>query len=588
MRQPILSLRAPRPAIRPLLALLVVASQTASLTAQEPVFVESAERLGVDFEHFNGMVGKLYFPEMAGGGVALFDYDGDGDLDLYLGQGNFFGDEAPEASILPPKYPLPTTDRLYRNELGDESSSLSFSDVTEAAGLDARGYNMGVVAGDLDDDGDVDLYVTNVGQNHLLRNDGGRFVDVTAEAGAEDERWTVAASLLDYDRDGRLDLFLGNYVEFRLALHKDCTSSTGAVDYCGPLSYAAQGNRLLHNLGGMKFEAVTAEALSGNPAATTLGTVVGDFDGNGWPDVYVANDQVPNHLWMNQGDGTFLEDALFAGAAVDSQGQPQASMGVVAGDLDGDGDEDLFMTHLRMEMNMIYINDGSGLFADRALPSGLGRSSFAYTGFGTALFDYDNDGQLDLYVANGAVKRDPEQVRLERPLPLEQTNQLFRGSGGGTFTEVEAESRVDVVHSEVSRGVAVGDLDNDGDSDLVVTNNGGKVRVLLNQMGSKSPWLGVRLVLPGSGRDALGARASLMREGQPTLHRRVRTDGSYVSSHDPRVLFGLGGGPAAAESLSLEVLWPDGRKEVFGSEALGLGQYVTLVQGSGRSPGKTP
>ncbi|MEM6701902.1 MAG: CRTAC1 family protein [Acidobacteriota bacterium] len=568
--------RGPRPTTLALFALCAVVAQIAG--GEEPVFLESAERLGIDFEHFNGMVGKLYFPEMAGGGVALFDFDGDGDLDVYLGQGNLFGSDAADAAVLPSKYPLPTTDRLYRNDLSSgEPSTLSFTDATEAAGLAAQGYNMGAIAGDLDDDGDVDLYVTNIGQNHLLRNDGGRFTDVTAEAKAGDERWTVAASLIDFDRDGRLDLFLGNYVEFRMALHKDCTSSTGAVDYCGPLSYAAQGNRLLRNLGEMRFESVTAKALSGNPAATTLGTVVGDFDSNGWPDLYVANDQVPNHLWMNQGDGTFLEDALFAGAAVDSQGQPQASMGVVAGDLDGDGHEDLFMTHLRMEMNMIYINDGSGLFTDKALPSGLGRSSFPFTGFGAALFDYDNDGVLDLYVSNGAVKRNPEQVRLGRPLALEQTNQLFRGSGGGSFTEIEGEARIDAVYSEVSRGVAVGDLDNDGDSDLVVTNNGGKVRVLLNQVGSKSRWLGVRLTLPGSGRDALGARVSLAREGLPTLHRRVRTDGSYVSSHDPRVLFGLGD----SEPKSLEVIWPDGSAEVFGADRLPVGQYVTLVQGSG-------
>lgn len=568
--------RGPRPTTLALFALCAVVAQIAG--GEEPVFLESAERLGIDFEHFNGMVGKLYFPEMAGGGVALFDFDGDGDLDVYLGQGNLFGSDAADAAVLPSKYPLPTTDRLYRNDLSSgEPSTLSFTDATEAAGLAAQGYNMGAIAGDLDDDGDVDLYVTNIGQNHLLRNDDGRFTDVTAEAKAGDERWTVAASLIDFDRDGRLDLFLGNYVEFRMALHKDCTSSTGAVDYCGPLSYAAQGNRLLRNLGEMRFESVTAKALSGNPAATTLGTVVGDFDSNGWPDLYVANDQVPNHLWMNQGDGTFLEDALFAGAAVDSQGQPQASMGVVAGDLDGDGHEDLFMTHLRMEMNMIYINDGSGLFTDKALPSGLGRSSFPFTGFGAALFDYDNDGVLDLYVSNGAVKRNPEQVRLGRPLALEQTNQLFRGSGGGSFTEIEGEARIDAVYSEVSRGVAVGDLDNDGDSDLVVTNNGGKVRVLLNQVGSKSRWLGVRLTLPGSGRDALGARVSLAREGLPTLHRRVRTDGSYVSSHDPRVLFGLGD----SEPKSLEVIWPDGSAEVFGADRLPVGQYVTLVQGSG-------
>ncbi len=559
-------------------------SEAAAAEPSESVFREVAEEVGLDFVHFNGMVGKLYFPEMAGGGVALFDIDNDGDLDVYLGQGNLFGDDEASQALIPPQVPLPATGRLFRNELvsDGEAGSLRFVDVTESAGFRAGAYNMGVAAGDLDNDGLNDLYLTDLGRNRVLRNVGdGSFEDVSAPSRADDPRWSVAASLFDYDRDGRLDIFVGNYVEFRLPLHKDCTSSTGAVDYCGPLSYAPQGNRLLRNLGDWRFEPVTGRALPGNPAATTLGTVVGDFDSNGWLDLYVANDQVPNHLWMNQGDGTFVEDALFAGAAVDAQGQPQASMGVVAGDLNDDGHEDLFMTHLRMEMNMIYLNDGSGLFADHAQPSGLGRSSFQFTGFGTVLLDFDRDGVLDLYVANGAVKKLPDQVRDGLVLPLEQTNQLYRGLGSGRFEEVPDERRVDRVLREVSRGLAVGDVDNDGDPDLVVTNNGGRARLLLNVHETANRWLGVRLVLPGPGRDALGALARLELSNGKTLTRRVRTDGSYVSSSDPRLLFGLG-----PETLPkrLQVVWPDGAEETFSASSLQVGRYVTLSQGSGGEP----
>ena len=553
--------------------------------AQGPAFKEVAASVGLDFEHYNGMIGKLYFPEMTGAGVAVFDMDNDGDLDIYFGQGNLFEPDKVELSIFEPPYTLPTGDRLYRNELISSKGvgELRFVDVTERAGLgkEATGYNMGVAAGDIDNDGFVDLYLSNMGSNHLLHNNGdGTFTDIALTANADDRRWTVAASFLDYDRDGFLDIFVGNYIEFRYALHKDCTSSTGALDYCGPLSYPLLPNLVLRNKGDLTFERVTEKVLEGNPVASTLGTVTGDFNDDGWIDIYVANDLVPNHLWINQKDGTFLDDALFSGAAVDSQGHPQASMGVVAGDLDGDGHEDLFMTHLRMEMNMVYINDGTGFFEDNAMASGLGRSSFAYTGFGTALFDYDNDTEVDVYIANGAVKRVEEQIREGVKLPLHESNLLYRGLGEGRFEEVETAQRVDQVHSDVSRGVAMGDLDNDGDTDLVISNNAGPGRLLLNQVGSSAPWMGVRLAL-ASGRDALGAKVELVRKDARSLFRRVRTDGSYVSANDPRLLFGVGA--AGADGVvGLKVRWPDGKEETFSSEQLKLQAYVTLVQGTAK------
>jgi hypothetical protein len=554
-----------------------------------PYFVESAEASGLRFVHFNGMVGKLYFPEVMSGGVALLDYDNDGDLDVYLAQGNLFEGDSPDDVVFPPPGPLPLTDRLFRNDLEiapDGSRTLRFTDVTEQAKLGPSGQPMGIATGDFDNDGWVDLYIAGLGGNRLLRNQGnGTFADVTGDTASDDREWTVAASFFDYDRDGWLDLFIGNYVEFRVALHKRCASATGAVEYCGPLSYGPLPNRLLRNVEGRRFDNVSATALNDNPSSTTLGLVAGDFNADGWLDMYVANDQLENQLWINQQDGAFVDDALLGGAAVDGQGQPQASMGVVAGDLTGDGHEDLFMTHLRMEMNTLYVNDGTGLFTDQSADSGLGRASWQATGFGTALIDVDNDGNVDLYVANGAVKRIEAQLRAGSRHPLAEPNSLYRGLGGGRYEEVPASLAEDVAHSEVSRGAAAGDLDNDGDADLVVTNNAGPVRLLVNQAGQDRPWLGLRLLLADHPRDALGAKVGLYRTGRPTQWRRVKTDGSYVSANDPRLLFGLGdgaesgSGPGVIEKV--RVWWPDGTIEDFGAGAVAVGAYTSIRQGTG-------
>ena len=544
--------------------------------ATPAIFLDVTAATGLDFSHFNGMSGEFHFPEIQGPGGALFDYDNYGDLDLYLVQGQFLGAAtSPEAVRFPP-IRMPLRDRLYRNDLTlapDGTRQLRFVDVTEASGLDARGYGMGVATGDYDNDGWVDLYLTQFGSNQLWRNNGdGTFSDVTASSGTDERRWSHSASFFDYDQDGWLDLFVVNYVDFRIASHRECPDATGAPDYCGPLAYRPEPDSLFRNRGDGTFARATVPAGVGKPG-NGLGVVTADFDGDGRTDIYVANDAMPNHMWMKRSDGRFRDEALLRGTAVNSQGRAEASMGVDAGDADGDGNTDLFMTHLREETNTLYLNDGRGFFFERTASAGLSAVSMGATGFGTAFLDYDNDGWLDLVVVNGAVRAVQALVQQGHPFPYGQHNQLFRNTGG-KFTEVTGQSGFS--HLEVSRGVAVGDLDNDGDPDLLVTNACGPARVYLNRVGSGSHWLGLRLTGAG-GRDMVGARVALVHADGGTLWRRARADASYLSASDPRILFGLG---AATTSGTIRVRWPSGRVEEW--HDLGVDRYVTLAEGDGR------
>lgn len=569
---------------------LAVAAMSGPVVAEEPkpVFVDRAAELGVDFTHVNGMSGELYFAENMGGGVALFDIDSDGDLDLYLGQGHRLA-PAGDSSASPPTGAV-QRDRLFRNDL--DAGGPRFTDITEESGLDARGYGMGVTVGDIDNDGDPDLYILNLGPNELWRNDSNpgeiRFTNITAGSDTADPRWSAAASFFDFDADGLLDLFVGNYVEFRVAIHKTCSSPQGLHDYCGPKAYRDEPNRVLRNRSGGAFEDWTFRLGIGDLRRPTLGAVATDLNSDGTIDIYVANDQSPNALLLNQGGTALVDDAVLAGAAVDAEGQPEASMGVLAEDFNGDGLVDLFMTHLQHQTNTLYVNEGDGLWDDRTRRSGLGQPSFVYTGFGAAAMDYDLDGELDIYVANGAVKRIEEQIRTGDPHPLREPNQLFRGLGGGRFEEVPDFERPAV--AEVSRGVARGDLDNDGDPDLVVVNNGGPVRVLINEGAPDDrDWLGVDLRLAPSGgatlgRRALGAWLGVLEAGKAQSWRRFHTDGSYASANDPRlvVVAPIGGSP------TLIARWPDGATETFQVEV--AGSYVTVVRGEGSpaTPEGTP
>jgi len=556
-----------------------------SARSSQPIFKDVASQVGLKFQHYNGMTGKFYLPEITGSGAALFDFDNDGDLDVFLVQGNVLEPNTKAAATLVPwRGAESPRGRLFRNDLAvgrGNRRRLSFTDVTQRSGIVAGGYGMGVAVGDINNDGLPDLYLSNLGSNQMYLNKGdGKFVDITKESGTDDPRWSTSASFFDYDRDGWLDLMIVNYADFSVTNSPNCYAATTAKDYCTPRVFRAPGNRLLHNKGNGIFEDVTVAAVLDKEFGHGLGVVTADFNNDGWIDIYVANDGDHNQLWINQKNGTFINDALLAGAAVNRNGQAEAGMGVDAGDFDGDGTDDIFITHLMDETNTLYVNLGQSLFEDRTREAGLGMPGRRFTGFGTLFFDYDNDGWLDLFVANGAVQLLPDLVREKRPFPLGQPNQLFHNTGKGSFVEVMDQAGPELQLLEVSRGAAFGDVDNDGDTDFLITNNNGPARLFLNQVGNQNHWLGLRLV-GKSGRDMLGAQVEIVTARNKVLRRRVRTDGSYLSGNDPRVLVGLGRGNHVK---AVRVRWPSGAVEEW--KDLVVDQYTALKEGAAASPKK--
>ena len=539
-------------------------------------FVDHAAASGLDFIHFNGMSGEFYQPEIMGSGAALFDYDNDGDLDLYLVQGSMLGTGSP--LVAPPDGPL--TDRLYRNNLevdAEGARTLRFTDVTDESGIHAPGYGQGVAAGDYDNDGWVDLYVTQFGPNQMWRNQGdGTFVDVSDETGTADPAWSVPASFVDVDRDGWLDLVVANYVDFTVEANVQCHHPERRTRiYCDPVDYHGEPDRLYRNRGDGTFADVTTVAGMAAAFGPGLGIATADVDDDGWVDIFVANDQSENQLWMNQGDGTFRNTAMMSGVALGARGEDKADMGVNFGDFDNDGDEDLFITELTGQGSTLYVNDGRGLFEDRAAQTGIKQASLPYTGFGAAWFDVDNDSWLDILAVNGPVLLEREPTP-DDPLPLDQKNQLFRNLGNGQFEDVSDQAGAIFELSEVSRGAAFGDVDNDGDMDVLVTNAAGPVRLLINQVGANNHWIGLRLAGSDPPRDMVGARVVLTRPNGSTLSRRARADGSYASANDPRVLVGLGSSP---EVSSVQVTWPSGLTEEW--RVVEIDRYTTLTEGTG-------
>ena len=416
----------------------------------EPRFTEVAEQSGLEFEHVNGMTGGRWIVETVGAGVGVLDFDGDGRLDIWLVQGGPLDDRS-SSSGLP-------SDRLFRN--ASSRGALRFEDVTEASGVRSNEYGMGVATGDMDNDGDADVFVANFGPNRLFENLGdGRFRDVTGKAGLGAHEWSVSASWADVDGDSLLDLYVVNYLDYSIETNKVCRDVASRAAYCAPSSYAPVADRLYRNRGDGSFDDISEAAGINDVAGPGLGVVAHDFDADGRADFYVANDGAANFLWLNQGDGRFEDGAALAFVAVNGNGAAEAGMGVDAEDFDADCDVDLFVTHLATETNTLYVNQG-GWFSDSSNQAGLAASSGPFTGFGTGWFDADNDGDFDLFSANGAVSAIAALREAGDAYPLRQRNQLWLNNGLGRYSEVLDVPAFGAL--EVSRGVAFGDLDNDG------------------------------------------------------------------------------------------------------------------------------
>ena len=549
------------PPKRTLLAALAFAQL---LSARAPAaaqvrFTDVTEESGVAFRHVASPE-KRYIVESMSGGVALIDYDNDGDLDLYL---------VNSLTVDMVKSGGRTRSALYRNDGG-----WKFVDVTDRAGVGDIGWGMGAAVGDYDNDGFDDLYVTCLGANRLLRNGGdGTFKDVTDRAGVGDPRWSTGAAFFDYDNDGRLDLFVTNYVDFdvnrlpEFGKGRTCQYK-GVPVQCGPRGLPGAGDSLYHNNGDGTFTDVSKRAGVSDPQGFYgLGVLCADFDEDGWVDVYVANDSTPNFLYRNQGDGTFKEVGFVSGTAVNENGSEQGSMGVTAGDYDHDGRLDVFVTNFADEYNTLYRGGPRLSFADVSYAAKVAEVALPLVGWGTKFFDYDNDGWVDLFVANGHVYPQLENYR--------QRKLLHRNNRDGTFTEVAAQAGAPLLEQRVGRGVAFGDLDDDGDVDLVVGDLDGPPQVLRNDGGSANNAVVVKTVGTKSNRDGIGARVRVV-SGDLTQVDEVRSGGSYVSQSDLRLHFGLG---SRAKVDLIEVRWPGGAVDKITGAA--ANRVLTVKEGQG-------
>ena len=530
-------------------------------------YVEVTKAAGIDFVHQHGGTGRKYYIETTAAGLCFFDYNGDGRQDLYFVQGG----------------PLPGTprpagapsSRLYRNR-GDGG----FEDVTVKSGAGNNGgYGSACTAADYDQDGDVDLYVTNFGPSVLYRNNGdGTFTDVTASAGVRNGLYAASAAFADYDLDGRPDLYVANYVDFTMNDQKYCGNlQEKRRSYCHPDAYEGLPDILYHNEGNGKFRDVTRAAGIGDPNGKSLGIVWFDMDLDGDDDLYVANDATPNVLYRNDGNGRFTDLTLVSGTCCSEDGKPQSGMGVDAADADGDGWQDLFVTNLSNEPNELYRNlDGKGPFATVSYAAGLAEPSLLATGWGTAFYDYDNDGDLDLLVTNGHPMDDIHQV--SDMITYAQRAALYVNDGRGRFKDIGALAGDYFAVDDVGRGLAIADYDNDGDIDFALNPNNRPARLLRNDGGAAAGhWISLRLVGTRSNKDALGAFVTLTAGGKKQV-REVRSASSYMSQNDMRLHFGLG---AATRVDSIEIRWPNKARtrETIGPQE--ADRFLVIREGAG-------
>jgi enediyne biosynthesis protein E4 len=528
-------------------------------------FRDVTKQAGIHFKHNSGAFGKKYLPETMGSGVCVLDYDNDGWQDiLFVNSMDWPGHKGATKS-----YPA-----LYHN-----NKDGTFTDVTREAGLAIESYGLGCAVADYDNDGFEDIYITTVGSNHLFHNLGnGKFADVTVKAGVADPGFSTSAVWFDYDNDGKLDLFVTHYIDWSIAKDQYCTLDNKNKSYCTPQTYKGESSTLFHNRGDGTFENVTKRAGLHDPTSKSLGVAMLDYDNDGWMDLFVTNDTEPNKLYHNNHNGTFTDVAVQVGVAFSESGRVRAGMGVDAGDYDGSGWQSLVIGNFTNESMSLYRNDGSGLFVDEEISSGIRRMSLQALTFGCFFFDYDLDGRLDIFAANGHVSDDISVV--QPTLKYAQPAILFHNTGNHKFEDASAKVGLALQQPVVGRGAGYLDYDNDGDLDLVITANNGTARLLRNDNGNQNDMLRVKLVGTRSNRDGIGAKVTLTTSSGARLLRVVKTGSSYASQSELPLTFGLGK-PEAGRTVSIEVLWPSGQKDSLSK--IGANQFITVKEGSGIS-----
>ena len=526
-------------------------------------FSDVTAEAGLRFRHNTGAFGKKYLPETLGAGAAFLDYDGDGWQDIFL----------VNSTNWPEQKGGQTTPALYRN-----NQDGTFRDVTREAGLALPVYGIGAAAADYDNDGLTDIYVTAVGPDKLFRNaGGGKFQDVTRAAGVGDPGFGTSAAWFDYDRDGKLDLFVANYVEWSPAGDVHCTLDGTNKSYCTPQKYGGQSPTLYRNRGDGTFENATARAGLADPSNKALGVAVLDYNDDGHPDLFVANDTEPNRLYRNNGNGTFTDEALTAGVAFGETGAARAGMGVDAADYDGSGRPSLIIGNFTSERMALYRNEGNGLFTDEAQGSGIGRMSEQSLTFATFFFDYDLDGLLDIFAVNGHVSDDIQKVQPR--VRYAQPPHLFRNLGRRKFEEVTALVGRALGRALVGRGAAYADYDLDGDLDVLVTSNGGPAHLYRNDNANQNDVLRLRLVGARSNRDAVGARVTARGANNFRSSNTVRTGSSYASQSELPVTLGLGRPDGTERAFTVEIVWPGGERMTL--QQVKANQSLVVQEGQG-------